>query len=126
MPSRTDSFGIVYLEAWLYRKPVIGARAWGVTDLIEHERDGLLVPFGDVPALVNAITSLLDHPAKAAIMGNRGETKVLTYHTWMQKARQIDTLYRRLVGQGHEHSVGSQNVDSTMRDQRWNRAGRHP
>ncbi len=29
MPSRTDSFGIVYLEAWLYGKPVIGARSLG-------------------------------------------------------------------------------------------------
>ena len=41
--SCTDSFGIVYLEAWLYRKPVIGARTWGVTDVIADGKDGLLV-----------------------------------------------------------------------------------
>ncbi len=41
MPSRTDSFGISYLEAWLYGRPVIAARTWGVMDLIDEGHDGL-------------------------------------------------------------------------------------
>src|SRR5205823_1225494 len=44
LPSRTDSFGIVYLEAWCCGVPVIGARAGGVPDVIDEGRDGLLVP----------------------------------------------------------------------------------
>ena len=51
MPSRTDSFGISYLEAWLYSRPVIAARTWGVMDVVEDGYDGLLVPFGDVIAV---------------------------------------------------------------------------
>ncbi len=31
--SRTDSFGIAYLEAWCYGLPVVGARAGGVPDV---------------------------------------------------------------------------------------------
>ena len=65
MPSRTDSFGITYLEAWLYRKPVIAARTWGVTDVVTDGQDGLLVPFGDAPALAAALAALLDDPAGA-------------------------------------------------------------
>ncbi|MHB9032822.1 MAG: glycosyltransferase family 4 protein, partial [Anaerolineae bacterium] len=38
MPSRTESFGTVYLEAWHYARPVIGALTWGVQDVI---RDGV-------------------------------------------------------------------------------------
>ncbi|MFQ3630157.1 glycosyltransferase family 4 protein, partial [Roseiflexus sp.] len=34
LPSRTDSFGIVFLEAWCYGVPVIGARAGGIPDVI--------------------------------------------------------------------------------------------
>ncbi|MDQ4075335.1 MAG: glycosyltransferase family 4 protein [Chloroflexota bacterium] len=94
MPSRTDSFGIVYLEAWLYRKPVIGARTWGITDVIEHQHDGLLVPFGNVPALSDAIIYLLDNPEVAAEMGARGEAKVYARHTWDRKVRQVERLYR--------------------------------
>lgn len=97
MPSRTDSFGIVYLEAWLYRKPVIGARTWGVMDVIEAGQDGLLVPFGDVPALAEAIAYLVDHPAEAAAMGIRGEQKVRHEHLWPQKLARIEQLYAALV-----------------------------
>jgi glycosyltransferase involved in cell wall biosynthesis len=97
MPSRTDSFGIVYLEAWLYRKPVIGARAWGVSDVIEDGRDGLLVPFGDVPALAEAMVYLLEHPGIGETMGAWGERKVYQYHTWASKAALVCDLYERLV-----------------------------
>ena len=97
MPSRVDSFGIVYLEAWLYRKPVIGARTWGINDVITQGRDGLLVPFGDEMALVKAITYLLDHPNEAAAMGICGEAKVYEQHTWESKFTQVHSLYRDLV-----------------------------
>src|SRR3712207_7592070 len=40
MPSRTDSFGIVYLEAWLNGVPVIGANAGGVPEVISDGVDG--------------------------------------------------------------------------------------
>lgn len=97
MPSRVDSFGIVYLEAWLYRKPVIGARAWGIGDLISDGEDGLLVPFGDDGALAGAIARLLDHPAQARLMGERGEAKVYRSHTWAHKFALVDALYRELA-----------------------------
>ncbi|MDQ7029874.1 MAG: glycosyltransferase family 4 protein [Ardenticatenia bacterium] len=98
MPSRTDSFGIIYLEAWLYRKPVIGARAWGIDDVIEHGRDGLLVPFGNVSALAEAIAYLLDHPEKRDTMGAYGKQKVYQQHTWEKKYRLIKNLYMNLTG----------------------------
>lgn len=97
MPSRTDSFGIVYLEAWAYGKPVIGARTWGVMDVIRDQKDGLLVPFGDVTALADAIAQLLENPQMAHEMGVRGQHKALTYHTWDQKYPQVRDLYLELV-----------------------------
>ncbi len=97
MPSRVDSFGIVYLEAWLYRKPVIGAQAWGVNDVITHGTDGLLIPFDDDRALARAITTLLDDPALAAAMGQAGEAKVYQQHTWAHKFAQVNELYRMMI-----------------------------
>jgi glycosyltransferase involved in cell wall biosynthesis len=96
MPSRTDSFGIVYLEAWLYGKPVIGARAWGIDDVIADRQDGLLVPFDDASALADAIAYLLDHPAERAAMGARGERKVYQAHTWDRKYASVRALYEKL------------------------------
>jgi glycosyltransferase involved in cell wall biosynthesis len=97
MPSRTDSFGIVYLEAWLYRKPVIGAQAWGVGDVIEDGVDGRLVPFGDPGALANVLCTLLEQPGMREEMGARGEAKVYRYHTWDIKYQAVRDLYARLV-----------------------------
>ncbi len=97
MPSRTDSYGIAYLEAWAYGKPVIGARTWGIGDVISESQDGLLVPFGDTEALANAIQHLLDHPDEAAAMGHRGRDKVLSQCTWNQRYVRVRALYQRLV-----------------------------
>jgi glycogen(starch) synthase len=96
MPSRTDSFGIAYLEAWLYGKPVIGASAWGVRDLIDDGRDGLLIPFGDVEALAQAILRLVTRREEAVTMGARGREKALRFHTWDVKYPLVRDLYQQL------------------------------
>lgn len=97
MPSRTDSFGIIYQEAWLYGKPVIGARAWGMADVIRHDEDGLLVPFGDAPALAEALGGLLDDPVRGARLGANGAAKVRAQGGWEHRYGQIRELYQRLA-----------------------------
>jgi len=82
LPSRTDSFGIVFLEAWCYGVPVIGARAGGIPDVITDGSDGLLVRFGDVAGLAQAIRLLLDDRALARRLGAAGREKTLRSLTW--------------------------------------------
>ena len=48
LPSRSDSFGLVLLEAWANGVPNVAYRAGGVPGVIRHEQDGLLVRCGDV------------------------------------------------------------------------------
>lgn len=81
-PSRTDSFGIAYLEAWCYGVPVVGARAGGVPAVIDDGVNGLLVSFGDVPALTTALGRLLGDRATARAFGAAGRAKVLREFTW--------------------------------------------
>ncbi len=97
MPSRTDSFGIVYLEAWLYGKPVIGANAGGVPEVINADRDGLLVRFGDVPALAAAIDRLLTDKPLAAAFGAAGRAKVLAGMTWDNVYQNMHAVYEQLL-----------------------------
>ncbi len=107
MPSRTDSFGITYLEAWLYGIPVIAARSWGVTDVVDDGRDGLVVPFGDIAALAGAMRTLLDYPEEARNMGERGREKVYQNHLWERKLRELGDIYQELAA---EHSVFLENA----------------
>ncbi|HEU5100862.1 MAG TPA: glycosyltransferase family 4 protein [Roseiflexaceae bacterium] len=97
MPSRTDSFGIVYLEAWCYGVPVIGARAGGVPDVIDDGRDGVLVQFGDVAAIAGAIERLLRDHEEARRLGEAGRAKVLRDLTWQRIYAQVRGVYDQVI-----------------------------
>src|SRR5262249_21353723 len=60
LPSRSDSFGLVLLEAWANGLPNVAYRAGGVAEVIRHEKDGLLVRCGDVAGLADALTRLIN------------------------------------------------------------------
>lgn len=62
VPSRFEPLGNVVLEAWAHRKPLIAARSTGPAWLVEHEKDGLLVPVDDVKALAEGLNRLLADP----------------------------------------------------------------
>ena len=97
MPSRTDSFGIVYLEAWCYGVPVVGARAGGVPDVIADGHDGLLAPFGDVAAIASAIERLLRDRELAGRLGAAGRAKVLRELTWDKIYAQVRGVYGEVL-----------------------------
>lgn len=97
LPSRTESFGIVYLEAWLYNKPVVGAKAGGVPEVIDDGRDGFLITFGDTDALASRIAQLLVDPELARGFGEAGRAKVLGGMTWDRKYLEIRALYEDLA-----------------------------
>jgi glycogen(starch) synthase len=81
MPSRAESFGIVYLEAWAYGKPVIGARAGGAADVISDGVDGYLVPFDDASSLASRIKELIADRELAHHMGEAGRAKLFARYT---------------------------------------------
>jgi glycosyltransferase involved in cell wall biosynthesis len=97
LPSRTDTFGIVYLEAWCYELPVIGAYAGGVPDVIEDGETGFLVPFGDVYSLARRLGRLLHDRGLARRLGQQGRATVLREHTWANKYALIAEVYRQAL-----------------------------
>jgi glycosyltransferase involved in cell wall biosynthesis len=97
LPSRNDAFGLAFLEAWAYGKPVIGADAGGIPDVVSDGRDGFLVPFGDTAALARKIGVLLDDPALAARMGEAGRRKLFAQYTIDRKLRAIEDAYETLA-----------------------------
>lgn len=98
LPSRVDSFGLVFLEAWAYQKPVIGAAAGGIPEVVSEGSDGFLVPFGDVKGLAHRIATLLDDRTLAQRMGEQGYRKVTRFYTWDVIFPRLEEIYLRLVG----------------------------
>lgn len=60
MPSDSETLGFVVLESMASGVPVVGARAGGIVDLIDHERTGFLVEPGDTDGYVNSLIKLQD------------------------------------------------------------------
>jgi glycosyltransferase involved in cell wall biosynthesis len=97
MPSRTDSFGIVFLEAWANALAVVAAAAGGVAEVVADGRTGLLVPFGDLDRLSAAIGRLVADPGLARRLGSAGRALVAEGYTWDDRFRVLDARTRMLV-----------------------------
>ncbi len=103
LPSEHESFGIVFLEAWMRSKPVIGsARCRPVASLIDAGRDGLLAD--GAAELATHIDALLTDPARAWALGAAGRAKVLQRYTWDRIGRAVLALYERLIAGGRARS----------------------
>jgi len=104
MPSRTDSFGIVFLEAWANARPVVAAAAGGVVEVIRHGKDGLLVPFGDIERLAGAIGGLLDDPTTARRLGTAGYERMTRGYTWDDRHATLEARIRGLIAAREPHA----------------------
>ncbi|MCK5580777.1 MAG: glycosyltransferase family 4 protein [Candidatus Omnitrophica bacterium] len=97
MPSNTDSFGIVYLEAWASGTPVIACRDTPQETLINHGQDGLLVGYGDEKELAASIIKLLQDTNARASMGRLGRQKVQNNYRWDIIASRIREEYQKIL-----------------------------
>jgi glycosyltransferase involved in cell wall biosynthesis len=88
---------MVFLEAWMAKKPVIGNRACtAVAELIDDGRDGLLC--GDEVECAERISEVLRDRARARRMGENGFAKVVREFTWESIARKVGTFYEAVAG----------------------------
>ncbi|MBW2617375.1 MAG: glycosyltransferase family 4 protein [Deltaproteobacteria bacterium] len=75
-PSISDAAPNKILEAMLAGRPIIASNAGGIPELIEHDRDGLLVPPRQTEGIVNAIEALLADPGRGADLARNAQQRV--------------------------------------------------
>jgi glycosyltransferase involved in cell wall biosynthesis len=78
LPSRSEGLGRVALEASARARPVVASRVGGIPELVEDGETGLLVQPEDAAALAAAVVRILDDPAAATAMGERGRRRALS------------------------------------------------
>ncbi len=96
MPTRNiegdyEGFGIVYLEAGFFGKPVIAGNSGGVSDAVQHERNGLVVDGNNEMEIGEAIVRLYNDNMLRTKLGNQGRELSLA-SGWEQRVKAIETL----------------------------------
>jgi phosphatidyl-myo-inositol dimannoside synthase len=94
LPSRGEGFGLVYLEAMAYGKPVIAGAHGGAPEIVEDGVTGYLVPHGDLPQLATALAALLDDAELRQKMGARGQSRVQREFLFGQFAKSLKKILR--------------------------------
>lgn len=99
LPSRSDSFGIVLLEAWANGVPSVGYRAGGIAEVIRHGENGLLARCGHIDELAKALEELVGDGAKRHRFGIAGRERVLRDFQWPDKLRRVEEVYAEVIAQ---------------------------
>lgn len=97
LPSRSDSFGLVLLEAWANGLPNVAYRAGGIADVIRHEQDGLLVRCGDVDGLADALGRLISDRDLRAQLGLTGHERTQHDFRWPDKLQLVRRAYQDMA-----------------------------
>jgi len=97
LPSKTESFGIVFLEAWSVGVPCLACRETACADVVEDQHDGLLFEYDHHAELAAKIQALIENPERRKQLGANGREKVLKHYTWDQVGTRILNVYRSLV-----------------------------
>jgi glycosyltransferase involved in cell wall biosynthesis len=81
-PSREESFGMVVVEAWAARRPIVVADIPAVRDFVEPGRTGELIAPGDSVGLARALAALLDDPHRRELEGQAGRARAIEQFSW--------------------------------------------
>jgi phosphatidylinositol alpha-mannosyltransferase len=91
-----ESFGIVLLEAMASGVPIVASDIAAFRGVVEHGRQGLLVPPGDPGAIAAALASLLADPARRRAMARAGRETAAAFDWSLVSARVVD-FYRDVL-----------------------------
>jgi len=102
--SQRETYGRSIAEAMSMGLPVICADAGAVSELVEHEQNGLLIPYDDAGSLAQAITHLLDNPDYANNLGRKAQETITMHHRVETIVQRYKEIYQNILSTDSTHS----------------------
>lgn len=97
LPSLHEPFGIVLLEALLQQLPVVTTKSEGPREIVQHEKDALLVEIGDARALALALSRLLATPQMAKNLAEEGYKTVTSSYDIKKVGKKLHLALERVL-----------------------------
>jgi len=94
LPSYSEVFGVVILEAMAANRPVVATATVGAMSIIADGTSGLVVPIGDAQAIASAIASLFSDYGSAVAIARQGHQLVLAKYSVDAVSEDLERLYR--------------------------------
>ncbi|MEW6306710.1 MAG: glycosyltransferase family 4 protein [Verrucomicrobiota bacterium] len=101
LPSISETFGLVILEAWAAGIPVIASRTTGSCALIQHGRNGWLFSLVHPGEFHDAVSSVLQCPELSRELAAAGHELVRNHHDSVALAGRMKRLYEQLMEEKH-------------------------
>jgi N-acetyl-alpha-D-glucosaminyl L-malate synthase BshA len=98
--SESESFCLSILEAMCFAVPSVATQVGGIPEVVQEDVNGVLVPPGDVAALVRALEELIANPARRAELGRAARKRAEAAFSEVAIVPQYEALYRRVCGIG--------------------------
>jgi len=111
MPSKTETFGLVTLEAMSSGLPVLAVDAGGTRDLVQDQDNGLLYPPDDVEAMLAGAKQLIESAPLRERLARQGKQMALNA-SWSVETDRLRALYSRAAGATVAPSFGSTTMAS--------------
>ena len=94
LPPRTESFGVVYLEAMAYGLPIVATKVGGVPEVVDDA--GILVPPENSAALAEAVIKVLTDKPLSDDLSRRGSSRVKRFD-WELLIKRYEKVYESMV-----------------------------
>lgn len=94
LPSYSETFSLGCLEAMAMKKPVVGSRAGGTPEMLDHGECGLLAEPRDHASLAKKVIQLLDDAALRELLASNAREKVKARYDKRVIINRLDAIYR--------------------------------
>lgn len=95
--SQFEIFGMVILESMACATPVISTHTAGALDLINHGKNGMLIPFKNPEKTGEVIIGLLENRDLLAEMGKNARKTILDRYAWSNLGERYASVYKKLI-----------------------------
>ncbi len=89
LPTKLEPFGVVFIEAYHYKLPIIATNIGALPDIVTHGKSGYLIESGDSEMLARYLIDLLNDHEKCRQFGEEGYRIVSEKYNWERFAKEI-------------------------------------